>query len=1101
MSSSPYSSYQNGNGYDDEEARLLESAVCSSNSSSSKTNCASKSIISNGDDGPSHDYGKVNFFTEYGKKVIYAALLAFIVLSVGAFISSTSRVRGYLNRGRSRYSYGSTSSGNVDANIQGNSNNVYMGGGNNYQIIDHVMSLSTSSFQSRQIERKTASNDDTGGLIYLDRHRLDCRPQRAPLTGFQMFEEDYRDFDLIGFTYYCATLTGGVEELGDEDIRETTLQWARKGLASLPQYSIFCDDGWFMTEWNGHSEEIDVVKETYKFQLEYSCWTYPVSAVFCTNYTTDYTHVGDDLNSIRNMKNLEVRCPEKSGLKGWEGQAKPGQEEEYVRIAYTCCSSNVAEPSQEPTHYPTMDPTHSSPTEEPTHHPTHEPSKRPSHRPTYEPTAPTMEPTVTSKPTLEPSAVPTLAPSQLPTMEPSYKPSHRPTVRPTDDFVSAEPSLEPTKEPTADPTQVPTLKPTPAPTKWYSYEKDASEKIIIEEIPVKEGNGSGNSTANGGGGDVIIEEEDGKVVSVVTESPTDAPTMEPSASGSSGGTLVCVHADCGAKVRTTVPTLSPTPKIGNMTNEYGQTVPCLDEPAPGEPTYEPVASPTQSPTPSGSSTSAPADPEAKPEPIEHAPVVPEEPAPAKNSTGPSATSSPMPPPSGNETTTPTKAEEEPVAPAPSTPPSANKTALPPEEEASPQAPAPPAPPLNETSTPPDVEGKPVAPTSPPTVETIEPSPAATNVPLSVPTVAPSASVTESTTPATTEPEPGAPIAAPTFAPIILPTHAPKPLGKPEHLLNDDDLDTDDIEDQQEAVNDDREDRAEREDLRRDPGVDDPSNEDDHTRNNDDLTNPYTPTYEPVAEPTMEPTKEPFAGGKTPEVDDEESRHTDDARAEYNKFEKDHNDGDEDKGEHSDDFMNKKAEDDDNLSEDEGQGVNDDDDDGTVSVARPGNKDADRNDGGDELPTMAPSESELKADYMNEVCATVATKDLRLTPAAKRLTLCNGQCPLGVENCFIGCASTKSLIHAGLVSEDGKKSWVRYIYVGENVKSTLFSQADEQHKTIYYTYSSSDNGDSRLNNKYYETIRNSEIVDGEQIGENVFSMTVESLSGVDPTFSC
>ena len=45
------------------------------------------------------------------------------------------------------------------------------------------------------------------------------------------------------------------------------------------------------------------------------------------------------------------------------------------------------------------------------------------------------------------------------------------------------------------------------------------------------------------------------------------------------------------------------------------------------------------------------------------------------------------------------------------------------------------------------------------------------------------------------------------------------------------------------------------------------------------------------------------------------------------------------------------------------------------------------------------------------------------------------------------------------------------------------------------------GDNRLNNKYYETIRNSEIVDGEQIGENVFSMTVESLSGVDPTFSC
>merc|ERR1712065_102873 len=138
------------------------------------------------------------------------------------------------------------------------------------------------------------------------------------------------------------------------------------------------------------------------------------------------------------------------------------------------------------------------------------------------------------------------------------------------------------------------------------------------------------------------------------------------------------------------------------------------------------------------------------------------------------------------------------------------------------------------------------------------------------------------------------------------------------------------------------------------------------------------------------------------------------------------------------------------------------------------------------PTMAPSETELQANYMSEVCATVATKDLKLTPDAKRLTLCHGQCPLGVENCLMGCASTSSLINAGLISE--------------NVKSTLFSEGDEQHKTIYYTYSSADNSDNSLNNKYYETIRNSEIVDGEKIGENVYAMTVESLSGVDPTFS-
>ena len=70
-----------------------------------------------------------------------------------------------------------------------------------------------------------------------------------------------------------------------------------------------------------------------------------------------------------------------------------------------------------------------------------------------------------------------------------------------------------------------------------------------------------------------------------------------------------------------------------------------------------------------------------------------------------------------------------------------------------------------------------------------------------------------------------------------------------------------------------------------------------------------------------------------------------------------------------------------------------------------------------------------------------------------------------------------------------------------MKSTLFSEGDQQHKTIYYTYSSADNSENSLSNKYYETIRDSEMVDGEKIVENVFALTVESLSGVDPTFSC
>ena len=1086
MSSSFNGSYQNGCKYDDEEARLLEGATSlsngtSSSSSSSDRHCKSEISIEDNDIQLFYDNNKVNIFTKHGKKILCASLMAFAVLLVGVFITSSSYSTGYLNGGILDHDHGLLAHRSVSSGEYSDSKGNRVVESDTYHIIDHVMSMATSSFQSRQIQRRTASNDDTGGLIYLDRHRLDCRPQRAPLTGFHMFEEDYRDFDLIGFTYYCATLTGGVEELGDEDIRETSLMWARKGIASLPQYSIFCDDGWFMTEWNGHSEEIDVVKETYKFQLEYSCWTYPVSAVYCTNYTTDYTHVGNDTASIRNMKNLVVRCPEKSGLKGWEGQAKPGHEEEYVRIAYTCCSSDIASPTQEPTHRPTMDPTHSSPTEEPTHHPTREPSKRPSHYPTLEPTAPTMEPTKTSEPTLEPSRVPTLTPSLIPTMEPTYKPSHKPTAYPTEDFVSAEPSLEPTKEPVADPTLVPTLVPTPAPTKWYSYEKD-SEKIIIEEIPVKEGDGSGNSTANGGGGDVVIEEEDGKVVTVVTESPTDAPTMEPSAgvtaSASSGGTVVCVHADCGAKVSTAVPTMSPTQKIGNMTNEYGQTVPCLDEPEPGEPTFEPLASPTHSPTPSGTSSSISQDPRTKSEQVEPtAPSAPEEPTPALNTTAPTAT----PPTESSPTnvSSPAEAEEEPTAPTP---------------------------PTNVTS-PAEAEEEPKPPASPAHVETMAPSASTTNAPLSTPTVAPTVQPSVSTTEKATtvvepKPESEAPIAAPTFEPIILPTQAPKSLEKPEHLLNDDDIDTDDLEDQNEAVNDDREDRTERDILRRDPGVDDPSNEDDHTRNNDDLTNPYTPTYEPIAEPTMEPTMEPFTGGKTPEVDDEESRSGDDARSSYDKFEKGHNRGNEDKGQGCDDFMDGKDQDDDNLSENEkSEGINDDDDDGTTPSIGTSKKDDIAEDGREKQPTMAPSETELQANYMSEVCATVATKDLKLTPDAKRLTLCHGQCPLGVENCLMGCASTSSLINAGLISENGEKSWIRYIYVGENVKSTLFSEGDEQHKTIYYTYSSADNSDNSLNNKYYETIRNSEIVDGEKIGENVYAMTVESLSGVDPTFSC
>ena len=288
------------------------------------------------------------------------------------------------------------------------------------------------------------------------------------------------------------------------------------------------------------------------------------------------------------------------------------------------------------------------------------------------------------------------------------------------------------------------------------------------------------------------------------------------------------------------------------------------------------------------------------------------------------------------------------------------------------------------------------------------------------------------------------------------------------LVGDDDIDTDDMEDQQRMINDDNPDRVYRDRIRRDAENDDGANgslsPDDDGRHgyNDDMTNPYKdqPTYSPIKIPSDDDgyaleDDSAHERGQKRQADD---RYDDDGRAGFRE---------------------------------NGENVHHDDeaDDST-----------DHDDGHGENPTQAPTEDSLwmRADYIDENCATLSSKDLAIDPDAPRLTLCKESCPVQ-DKCVLGCASRGDLTAHGLVEDAESK--VAFIYVGGSVKSTLFSAHDEKHKTIYYTYERADNEDHSLQEEHFDAIENGKVVDGTTMAYDIFAATVEYLADIDPTYSC
>ena len=56
-------------------------------------------------------------------------------------------------------------------------------------------------FLNKITHRKSELNLDKGGLEYLGRQRLDCRPTNGPMAGFKLYNNEYRGSKMVGFDF------------------------------------------------------------------------------------------------------------------------------------------------------------------------------------------------------------------------------------------------------------------------------------------------------------------------------------------------------------------------------------------------------------------------------------------------------------------------------------------------------------------------------------------------------------------------------------------------------------------------------------------------------------------------------------------------------------------------------------------------------------------------------------------------------------------------------------------------------------------------------------------------------------------------------------
>eukprot|EP01062_Namystynia_karyoxenos_P016080 TRINITY_DN15867_c0_g1_i1.p1 TRINITY_DN15867_c0_g1~~TRINITY_DN15867_c0_g1_i1.p1 ORF type:complete len:1381 (+),score=107.70 TRINITY_DN15867_c0_g1_i1:95-4144(+) len=331
-------------------------------------------------------------------------------------------------------------------------------------------------------------------------------------------------------------------------------------------------------------------------------------------------------------------------------------------------------PSGVPSVSPTMAPS-AAPTVAPSGSPTTEPSPFPSSGPTLAPTvAPSVSPTAvpSGSPTVEPSAAPTAAPTTaVPTAAPTVSPTSRPSVSPTANPTTAPtaapttaPSTAPTASPTVSPSRNPSGSPTTAPTTAPTAAPSESPTVSPTEAPSTSPTTSPTSAPTMEPTSAPTTAPSGAPTQSPTRDPTANPTLAPTRPPStSPSTAPTVSPTWGPTTAPTVsPTMNPTTSPTRNPSAAPTTAPTRNPSVP--PTALPSDSPSTAPTavPSTSPTAAPSGaPSVRPS--------------AGPSQGPTAEPSPQPsalpslPPTGRPSTVPSSA-------SPSVPPSLPPTAVP-----------------------------------------------------------------------------------------------------------------------------------------------------------------------------------------------------------------------------------------------------------------------------------------------------------------------------------------------------------------------------------------------------------------------------------------
>lgn len=264
----------------------------------------------------------------------------------------------------------------------------------------------TELYVGSRYGRNTGHNANSGQIIYLDRHNVDCGND---------FISQFRGSGAFSISYNCMRSSGlsagsrGTYYSGG---------WASGGqhnLNYLDRVNVYCPNGQLMQQYRMN------VAGGYRFRYQMTCAMMNWRSLSCSSHSTGW----NTYSSLWYLDRHNVECGGSKALQGfdtdshnfreyagrywWWGWRNRYRTVTKIKYNYRCCSMTDNSPTAYPVARPTAVPI-SNPTAVPISNPTANPISDPTESPTPVPIAdPTEAPIAT--PTEEPVANPTMAPT------------------------------------------------------------------------------------------------------------------------------------------------------------------------------------------------------------------------------------------------------------------------------------------------------------------------------------------------------------------------------------------------------------------------------------------------------------------------------------------------------------------------------------------------------------------------------------------------------------------------------------------------------------------------------------------------------------------